>query len=165
MGSRGRHIGTDEGRCYRLDDPDGEVGIEGLLLWDGIRTLHVPLTYRGAPAAGSIRPELIGTCEHSVLGNRWVYDGATDPVAVRAISRVLTGLQRQAVLELWDGDRFLGQQSADVTLSLEVDESAGETAGGYVTIARTVEQAPVAGSLLRAVWDQGSMIVAALQQG
>jgi hypothetical protein len=65
---------------FRFDDPEGEVGIETLLVRvsDG-ELLHIPLTYRGAPLAGA-GPWLIGTMEHSVLGSRWVYDATGDPV-------------------------------------------------------------------------------------
>src|SRR4051812_47950997 len=66
---------------FRLDDPAGEVGIEGILLRDadGGVTVHVPLTYRGAPLDGA-EAHLLGTTEHSVLGTRWVYDATGDPV-------------------------------------------------------------------------------------
>ena len=62
--------------AYRFDDPAGVVGIETLLLQacDGL-VFHVPFTYRGAPLVGA-EEFLIGTTEHSVLGTRWVYDGA-----------------------------------------------------------------------------------------
>src|SRR3954453_10366060 len=62
--------------AYRVDDPAGEVGIETLPVSAGDRTVRqVPLTYRGVPLAGR-DDQLIGTIEHSVLGRRWVYDGA-----------------------------------------------------------------------------------------
>ncbi|MEX5721685.1 CG0192-related protein [Geodermatophilus maliterrae] len=90
----GRGTGSDLQRiaAYRFDDPDGEVGIEAHLVRtaDG-RLLHVPLTYRGAPAPGQ-EAHLVGTMEHSVLGRRWVYDACGDPVAVTAYLRaVVTG--------------------------------------------------------------------------
>jgi hypothetical protein len=66
--------------AFRFDDPEGEVGVETLILRvPGAALLQVPLTYRGAPLAGA-EPWLIGTMEHSVLGTRWVYDGLGDPV-------------------------------------------------------------------------------------
>ncbi len=65
---------------YRLDDPAGEVGLEGILLTAGDATVyHVPLTYRGAPVDVDEAAQL-GTSEHGVLGTRWVTDGAADPV-------------------------------------------------------------------------------------
>lgn len=73
--------------AYRLDDPDGAVGIEVHLArgTDGL-IRQVPLTYRGAPFVDAA---LIGTLEHSVLGTRWVYDGLTDPVALQALVAVI----------------------------------------------------------------------------
>lgn len=55
---------------FRYDDPEGEVGIETLIVRvaDG-ELLHVPVTYRGAPLEGA-EPWLMGTMEHSVLGSR-----------------------------------------------------------------------------------------------
>ena len=77
---------------YRFDDPAGEVGVE-TILWrseDGA-VLQTPLTYRAAPLAGA-ETHLIGTCEHSVLGTRWVYDGCGDPVwAATLAAAILTG--------------------------------------------------------------------------
>jgi hypothetical protein len=65
---------------FRLDDPDGGVGI----------VYHVPMTYRGHPLPAS-EAALIGTAEHGVLGPRWVYDAAHDPVALRQIAALLSG--------------------------------------------------------------------------
>jgi hypothetical protein len=75
---------------YRFDDPDGEVGVETLLLGtaDG-QVLQVPLTYRGAPRADGT---LITTMTHTTLGDRWIYDGVTDPVYVATlVTAILTG--------------------------------------------------------------------------
>lgn len=82
--------------AYRFDDPDGEVGIETHLLAtpDG-RLLQVPLTYRGAPLAGA-EEFLAGTMEHSVLGQRWIYDATGDPVYVRVLASVLLAGVEQA---------------------------------------------------------------------
>lgn len=85
--------------AYRFDDPDGEVGVETHLLRtaDG-QLLQVPLTYRGASMAGA-ESSLIATMQHSVLGERWVYDGCGDPVYAKALATaVLTG-GTQAELE------------------------------------------------------------------
>jgi hypothetical protein len=70
--------------AYRLDDPAGEVGIEVHLVRgaDGV-VRQVPTTYRAAPLSGAA---LIGTMTHTVLGQRWVHDGCTDPVAVAALT-------------------------------------------------------------------------------
>ncbi|THJ65481.1 hypothetical protein E8P82_12065 [Arthrobacter echini] len=77
--------------AYRFDDPAGEVGVETLLLRDGETLLQVPLAYRGEPVA-ELEEYLIGTIDHPVLGQRWVYDAVADPVYLAAIGdAVLTG--------------------------------------------------------------------------
>ncbi|WP_439940429.1 maltokinase N-terminal cap-like domain-containing protein [Streptomyces sp. BBFR115] len=79
---------------FRLDDPEGEVGIEFLVAADssGPRPAAylVPLTYRGAPLDGG-EAALIGTAEHGVLGRRWVYDGCQDPVLVARLAALIDG--------------------------------------------------------------------------
>lgn len=74
---------------YHLDDPHGEVGLQGLILdGDGV-IFHVPLTYRATPL-----PEAaIATMEHSVLGTRHVHDGLRDAAFVSVFAGLaLTGL-------------------------------------------------------------------------
>ncbi|MFF8916754.1 1,4-alpha-glucan branching protein [Streptomyces sp. NPDC015032] len=79
---------------FRLDDPAGEVGIEFLAATDTSGgqpvTYHVPFSYRGAPIPGGDE-ELIGTIEHGVLGQRWVYDGTRDPVLVAQLFALIVG--------------------------------------------------------------------------
>ncbi len=79
---------------FRLDDPEGEVGIEFMLVTDASgpdpATYLVPLTYRGAPLDGA-GEGLIGTAEHGVLGTRWVYDGCHDPVLVGELAALFEG--------------------------------------------------------------------------
>ncbi|SBT95321.1 hypothetical protein GA0115233_112913 [Streptomyces sp. DI166] len=76
---------------FRLDDPEGEVGIEFMVVTDADGTAyHVPLTYRGAPLPGA-EQALVGTMEHGVLGTRWAYDGAHDPVCVAALLALFEG--------------------------------------------------------------------------
>jgi len=76
---------------YRFDDPADEVGLEGFVLDTEKGVLHVPLTYRAAPLEGA-EEHLVGSCEHSVLGTRWVYDACADPVWVSEAARtILTG--------------------------------------------------------------------------
>ena len=83
---------------FRFVDPDGEVGIETLLVRSGGVTYQVPLTYRGAALDEADR-SLIGTLEHSVLGTRWVYDAVGDPVYVVELLRVIN----QRVMRLRTG--------------------------------------------------------------
>jgi Maltokinase N-terminal cap domain len=77
------HLGA-----FRFDDPAGEVGMETHLLSAGGRVLHVPLTYRGAPLPES-EEFLAGTMEHSVLGDRWIYDACADPVYATALATAI----------------------------------------------------------------------------
>ena len=72
---------------WRFVDPDGEVGLDSMLLASGGRVYHVPVTWRGAELAEG---ELIGTLEHSELGTRYGYDATTDPVYVSELVRVIT---------------------------------------------------------------------------
>jgi len=79
---------------FRLDDPQGEVGIEFMVVTDGpgdrAITYQVPLTYRPRAIAGA-SGGLIGTAEHGVLGRRWIYDGARDPVLVAQLIALIQG--------------------------------------------------------------------------
>ncbi|NED13795.1 1,4-alpha-glucan branching protein [Streptomyces sp. SID9124] len=79
---------------FRLDDPQGEVGIEFMVVTDtsgaGPVAYFVPLTYRGAPLDGA-EDALVGTTEHGVLGKRWVYDGGRDPVVAERLFALLDG--------------------------------------------------------------------------
>jgi hypothetical protein len=75
--------------AYRFDDPAGEVGIETMLVRAGDGPLlQAPLTYRGAPLDGAER-WLIGTTDHSVLGQRWVYDACGDPVYATVLAHTM----------------------------------------------------------------------------
>jgi hypothetical protein len=82
---------------FRLDDPDGEVGIEFMIVTVGGDVAYlVPMTYRGAPLDGA-DDALIGTAEHGVLGTRWVYDGEQDLVLQTQLAALLRGeVQAQA---------------------------------------------------------------------
>ncbi|GEP40504.1 hypothetical protein NPS01_41670 [Nocardioides psychrotolerans] len=74
---------------YRFDDPKDEIGIETLLATDGTGlVVQVPLTYRGAPLEGA-EGALVATMQHSVLGERWIYDGTQDPVALEAFAAAI----------------------------------------------------------------------------
>jgi hypothetical protein len=79
---------------FRLDDPEGEVGMEFIFVTDVAEaqqvTYHVPLSYRGAPLDGA-DSALLGTSEHGVLGRRWIYDAAHDPVVTAALDAFVHG--------------------------------------------------------------------------
>ena len=81
--------------AFRWDDPDGEVGIETHLVTVDGAVLQVPLTYRAAPLAGA-DAYLLGTMDHSVLGQRWVYDAVGDPVYAAALAAAVLDGQDQA---------------------------------------------------------------------
>ncbi|MFJ7413949.1 1,4-alpha-glucan branching protein [Streptomyces sp. NPDC098077] len=80
---------------FRLDDPEGEVGIEFMVVTDTAGqepvAYLVPLGYRGAALEDVPGEALIGTSDHGVLGTRWIYDGAHDPVVLARLRALLRG--------------------------------------------------------------------------
>jgi hypothetical protein len=101
--------------AYRFDDPEGEVGIETLLLRSGDGpVLQVPLTYRGAPLDGA-DDRLIGTMQHSVLGRRWVYDATGDPAYIAALATAAFrgGVQADEYVDV-DGESVFRESTARV---------------------------------------------------
>jgi Maltokinase N-terminal cap domain len=121
---------------FRLDDPEGEVGIEFMVATDASGrepvSYHVPLSYRGAPLEGA-ENALIGTSEHGVLGQRWIYDGTHDPVLVNRLLALLQGRaepQAQSVTDTPDPSvtvRFTGTGVATEVISAAVADGPGET--------------------------------------
>ena len=84
---------------FRFDDPDGQVGVETLLVRAGDGpVMQVPLTYRNEELPGA-EDHFLGTMEHSVLGTRWTYDGLGDPVYLGELARVI--LTGDTQVELW----------------------------------------------------------------
>jgi hypothetical protein len=79
---------------FRLDDPAGAVGIEFMVVTDvsgdQVTTYQVPMTYRARALPGA-DGALIGTSEHGVLGHRWIYDGARDPVLMAQLTALFRG--------------------------------------------------------------------------
>jgi hypothetical protein len=73
---------------FRFVDPDGEVGLQTMLLTSQGDLYQVPLSYRDAPLEGA-EAALICTMEHSVLGTRWVYDSLADPVYAAELLRTI----------------------------------------------------------------------------
>ncbi|WP_026919284.1 CG0192-related protein [Gordonia shandongensis] len=143
--------------AYRFDDPDGEVGVEAHIVARGGHVLHIPLTYRGAPIPGADE-HLVATMKHSVLGERWVYDAAADPVAVGCFVRALRGEQAQADLEVAQADGSTVPR--ENTVRLHLDGAAGES---EILTFSTDLAAPATGhALLVAQWDGGDGVVAAL---
>jgi len=79
---------------FRLDDLQGEVGIEFMVVTDGpgsgAAAYQVPMTYRARVLPGA-DGSLIGTAEHGVLGPRWIYDGPPDPVLAAQLAALVRG--------------------------------------------------------------------------
>ncbi|WP_330333585.1 1,4-alpha-glucan branching protein [Streptomyces sp. NBC_00536] len=153
---------------FRLDDPEGEVGIEFMVVTDtsGGRQVayHVPVTYRGAPLEGAAAG-LIGTSEHGVLGRRWVYDAAHDPVFVDRLLALFRGdakPQHQSASDTPEPGvavRYEGPQVAGVpaTELPEVTEDARGTeillpGGARLGLTRTPAEAADAPSGVLAQW-------------
>lgn len=131
---------------FRLDDPEGAVGIEFMAVTDtsgdGPRTYHVPMTYRAAPLDGA-EDALIGTSEHGVLGERWIYDGTRDPVLIERLCALLLGRAEPQMQSVSDTpDPAVARSFARETAALipaEVSDGPGGTeiradADGPVTV-------------------------------
>jgi len=140
--------------AYRYDDPAGEVGVEAFVVRRGEELLHAVLTYRGAPLDG---PTQVATMEHSTLGERWVYDGTADPVALGCFERALRGEQEQAALEVWKDGALVEVREPTVRVRLEPGD------GSRLGIMRELGAADLSGGArLVATWDGGSAVVAHL---
>lgn len=165
---------------FRFDDPAGEVGMECFLFGSpSDSTLFVPVTYRGAPLVGA-EAQLLGIMEHSVLGNRWVYDGCGDPVFVATLVEVIRSAGTNAELEVQmsngsvqsreptsrvrgSGAEEIAVPSPDDLPTTRDDESTTViTAGGLtVAIARRVGAELPDGPTLTATFEGGDGLVLA----
>ncbi|KQV10939.1 MULTISPECIES: hypothetical protein [unclassified Kitasatospora] len=133
---------------FRLDDPEGEVGIEFLVVVDTAGpdpvAYLVPMSYRGAPNGTGPESGLIGTSEHGVLGTRWIYDGTADPVLMTELAALLGGravAQKQSesdtpdptvtVYPVTTGDA-LGYEVVHVLRPLEDPAVEGQVVAGWV---------------------------------
>jgi len=148
--------------AYRFDDPDGEVGIEAILLrGDAGEVLHVPLTYRAAPLDGA-EDFLVGTTEHSALGTRWVYDATGDPVwRTTLAATVLTGGTGAAEYFEENGVRETREPSVQVAGSGAV---GGEVpADTEILLVRRVGDEVEGDAVLAGSWDGGSGVLAAVR--
>jgi hypothetical protein len=161
-GDRPPQLATAGG--FRLDDPQGEVGIEFIFATDVVDgqqvTYHVPLSYRGAPLAGA-EPALLGTSLHGVHGRRWIHDGAHDPVVMAALDAFIHGhVQAQDQNRSDTIDRSVtcsGTPGADVVVDLvrvlrgdaapsggAAGEPAGYVEAGWLLPDGTAVRGPVA---------------------
>jgi len=140
---------------FRLDDPDGAVGMEFVVVTDGSGgepvTYFVPLSYRDAPLAGA-ETGLIGTSEHGVLGRRFVYDGAADPLVLAALRDFVAGrvvAQDQDISNTTDPTVVVtGRPGEEVelvrVLGGEPPASAGRVEAGWVSSDGTAVRGAVA---------------------
>ena len=89
----------------RLQDPEGEVGIEVHLVAEdsgsGTSIYQLPFTYRAEPLPGA-EHALVAHSHHSQLGDRWVYDGPHDPAYTAALLRLV--LEQARVESDWGAD-------------------------------------------------------------
>ncbi len=142
---------------YRFDDPDGEVGVEGVIFSRGDLVAHLPMTYRGAPLEGA-EDHLLTTMEHGVLGPRWVYHAIGDPVALDCFARALLGGQEQATVEAHLADGTVEPRPLTVTVR---QEGPVEVFGALQFTGDLAD--PVSGTTtLVARWDGGEGVVAAV---
>jgi hypothetical protein len=137
----GRPPELDRAGGFRLDDPDGEVGLEFMAIADAATgtTYHVPLTYRADALTGADHG-LITTAEHGVLGRRWIYDGVRDPVLVAQLTALVQGQaepQAQRVSNTPDPTVTTGPPLADASLTVTGAATVASTPAG------TELQAPV----------------------
>ncbi|MEZ0493468.1 hypothetical protein AB2L28_14615 [Kineococcus sp. TBRC 1896] len=163
---------------FRFDDPDGEVGVETLLVRTGDGTvLTVPLTYRGAPLAGA-EEFLVSEMDHSVLGRRWVYDAAGDPVHADVLRRAIATGGREADLQTAVDGRFepgskegfaQGSGSApdsptvtQVRVSTEGTVTTVDTGHGRLLVLRVPGGDVPAGRTLTARWEGADPAVVAV---
>ncbi len=147
---------------FRLDDPAGDVGIEVMVVTDtwAERSISylVPMTYRDAPLDGAAT-FLIGTSEHGVLGRRFVYDAAGDPVFIEQVLALLQGDamgQHQnesntpdpTVAIVWDPSGLVPVESSSATDGPDVTDiaiSSTSSEGLTVRLVRRLGEEAVSG--------------------
>jgi hypothetical protein len=99
---------------YRFDDPDGRVGMETHLVTAGGELMQVPLTYRDEPL-DTAADALVTEMQHSVLGNRWVYDGLRDPLFVVMLAGVaMTGQGEALGMAVYDGRWYIAPSNVRI---------------------------------------------------
>lgn len=139
---RGRPGAADIGRvaAFRFDDPAGAVGIETMLVEAGDGVIYqVPLTYRDAPMAGG-DGWLVGTTDHSVLGQRWVYDACADAVYAAALASAILAGSGQAE-EFFEVDGRLEPREPSMTVTGS-GQHADADVSAFGSVRRVVENDP-----------------------
>lgn len=92
--------------------------------------------YRGAALQDAPGEALIGTCEHGVLGTRWVYDGVHDPVVTAQLTALLHG---EAVAQ--DQDQDQDQDESDTLDPTFTIQGTGPVAEPDVEVVRVLRAA------------------------
>lgn len=133
--------------AYRFDDPAGDVGIETHVVQAASgQILHIPVTYRAAPLDGA-ESSLMGTLQHSVLGERWVYDACSDPLYVTALaSAIITG-GTEAPLDLATDNGPVRLESKTLVRGSGVPDAAVPTIESVTTTTEGSTTVIVAGGL------------------
>ncbi|GAB3620483.1 hypothetical protein GCM10027417_17440 [Glutamicibacter endophyticus] len=132
---------------FRLEDPAGKVGLEFRIMADrrseGETIYALPMSYREAPLDGA-EASLIGTSEHGVLGTRYIYDAAGDPLWHRVVADLVAG--RCVPQHQQESDT----EEPRVRL---VSVSGAERTG---QICRVLSSAPVTGAYVEGFWYDAS---------
>ena len=85
--AKGRDVTLDRVGGIRLEDPSGlaELEVHIVAVSSGHRTdiISVPVSYRSSEVP-ELAASLLGRAQHQQAGERWLYDGAADPVFVTA---------------------------------------------------------------------------------
>jgi hypothetical protein len=164
---------------FRFDDPAGEVGVETMLVRVGDGpVLQVPLTYRGAPLAGA-ESFLVTEMDHSVLGRRWVYDAAGDPVYADVVRRAIVTGGHEAALESAETGGAVAKEGTavgsgsdgsspsveSVRAATDGDVTSIETGAGALDVLRVLGTDVPSGETLTATWgDDASAVVVVLRR-
>ncbi|MGI5239404.1 CG0192-related protein [Dactylosporangium sp. CA-139066] len=124
----------------RFDDPAGEVGVETILVRaePGGPIFHTPLTYRGTPLDGA-DAWLLGTSEHSVLGQRWIYDAAGDPVYAAVLAAAILTGGTEAAEQISTDDGLMARAPM---MSVRGTGSAGTPVPAVTAVTEVVDDDP-----------------------
>lgn len=120
-------------------------------------TLFVPVTHRGAELAGA-DAHLIGTMQHSVLGDRWVYDGCADPIFVATLATTILTSGSQAEQEVHAADGTVSRRAPTVRA-----HGTGRAGSAATTVISTV--APVDEERRTLIDADGATLAVARQVG